>query len=119
MHAVNDRPELARLLNLMEESQRTIHAARATSGWMDLDLTLGQLRFLHVLNRAGSLSIGHVAEQLGVTLTTASQFVNRLERRGYVERVHRDDDRRVVECRLTDRPCGACSARSSGPCWAT
>lgn len=103
MHALKDRPELVRLLNLMEESHLAVHAARASAGWMDLDLTLGQLRFLHVLNRAGSLSIGSVAEQLGVTLTTASQFVNRLERHGYVERVHRDDDRRVVECRLTDR----------------
>jgi DNA-binding MarR family transcriptional regulator len=38
-----------------------------------------------------------------VTLTTASQFVDRLERPGYVERAHRTDDRRVVECRLTPR----------------
>ena len=38
-----------------------------------------------------------------MTLTTASQFVDRLERPGYVERVHRSDDRRVVECRLTPR----------------
>lgn len=103
MHAVNRRPDLARLLDLMEESHRAVRAAHATNGWMDLDLTLGQIRFLHILNRAGSLSIGHVADQLGVTLTTASQFVNRLERGGYVERVHRDDDRRVVECRLTPR----------------
>lgn len=87
----------------MEESHRVVRAARSTAGWMDLDLTLGQLRFLHALNRAGSLSMGLAAEQLGVTLTTASQFVGRLERRGYVERVHRDDDRRVVECRLTAR----------------
>jgi DNA-binding MarR family transcriptional regulator len=103
MHAATARPEIARLLDLMEESHRAVRAAHSTAGWMDLDLTLGQLRFLHSLNRAGSLSMGHVAEQLGVTLTTASQFVNRLERRGYVERLHRDDDRRVVECRLSDR----------------
>ncbi len=103
MHAAPARPDVARLLDLMEESHRGVRAARSTAGWMDLDLTLGQLRFLHALNRAGALSMGHVAEQLGVTLTTASQFVNRLERRGYVERIHRDDDRRVVECRLTDR----------------
>ena len=103
MHAANPRPELVRLLDLMEDSHRAVRFAQASAGWMDLDLTLGQIRFLHVLNRAGSLSIGHVAEQLGVTLTTASQFVNRLQRRGYVERVHRDDDRRVVECRLTER----------------
>lgn len=103
MRTATGRPEIDRLLDLMEESHRAVRAARASSGWMDLDLTLGQIRFLHLLNRSGSLSIGHVAEHLGVTMTTASQFVNRLERHGYVERVHRDDDRRVVECRLTER----------------
>jgi DNA-binding MarR family transcriptional regulator len=103
MHAAKARPEVTRLLDLMEESHRAARFAQANSGWMDLDLTLGQIRFLHVLNRAGPMSIGHVAEQLGVTLTTASQFVDRLELRGHVERVHRDDDRRVVECRLTER----------------
>jgi DNA-binding MarR family transcriptional regulator len=101
--ATPDQATIDRLLDVIEESHRLIRAGRAGAGWMDLDLTLGQLRFLHGLNRAGSLSIGHVADQLGVTLTTASQFVNRLERRGYVERVHRADDRRVVECRLTTR----------------
>jgi DNA-binding MarR family transcriptional regulator len=98
-----DQPTIDRLLDVIEESHRLIRSGRSSAGWMDLDLTLGQLRFLHGLNRAGSLSIGHVADQLGVTLTTASQFVNRLERRGYVERIHRADDRRVVECRLTPR----------------
>ena len=87
----------------MEESHRAVRSAQTSAAWMDLDLTLGQIRFLHILNRAGPMSIGHIAELLGVTLTTASQFVNRLERHGYVERLHRDDDRRVVECRLTER----------------
>ena len=103
MNAAPARPEIDRLLDLMDETVRAARTGRPTSGWMDLDLTLGQIRFLHVLNRAGALSIGHVADQLGVTLTTASQFVSRLERRGYVERVHGDEDRRVVECRLTER----------------
>ena len=106
MNAATARPEVARILDLMDETIRTARTGRPTSGWMDLDLTLGQIRFLHVLNRAGSMSIGHVAEQLGVTLTTASQFVSRLERHGYVQRVHGDEDRRVVECRLTERGIG-------------
>jgi len=97
------RPELTRVLDLVEQSMRALRAGQPPASWMELDLTLGQIRFLHVLNRAGPMSIGHVAEMLGVTLTTASQFVNRLERHGYVDRVHRDDDRRVVECRLTER----------------
>lgn len=97
------RHDVDELLDLIEESGRVMHAGSANAGWMDSDLTLGQLRFVFVLAEKGPLSIGHVAGHLGVTLTTASQFVDRLERPGYVERVHRSDDRRVVECRLASR----------------
>jgi DNA-binding MarR family transcriptional regulator len=37
-----------------------------------------------------------------VTDATASEFIDRLERRGLAIRSHRVDDRRVVECRLSD-----------------
>ena len=97
------RQDVQAVLDLIEESSRVMLAGGANAGWMDSELTLGQLRFIHVLAQERSLSIGHVASHLGVTLTTASQFVDRLERPGYVERVHRSDDRRVVECRLTSR----------------
>jgi DNA-binding MarR family transcriptional regulator len=91
------------VLDLIEESSSGLLAGGASAAWMDSELTLGQLRFIHLLAAERSLSIGHVASHLGVTLTSASQFVDRLERPGYVERVHRSDDRRVVECRLTSR----------------
>ena len=35
-------------------------------------------------------------------MTAASQFADRIERQGLVERHHRSDDRRVVELRLTE-----------------
>jgi len=38
-----------------------------------------------------------------VSLASASETVDRIERHEFVERHHRDDDRRVVECRLTER----------------
>ena len=91
------------VLDLIEESTGAILAGGANAGWMDAELTLGQLRFIHELANERALSISQVAGRLGVTLATASQFVDRLEKPGYVERVHRSDDRRVVECRLTGR----------------
>lgn len=97
------RHDLRELLDLIEESARIRQPGSANAGWMDSELTLGQLRFIFELAERGSLSIGQVASHLGVTLTTASQFVDRLETPGYVERSHRSDDRRVVECRLTSR----------------
>ena len=91
------------VLDLVEDATSVMLAGGPSAGWLDSELTLGQLRFIHELAEQRALSIGQVASHLGVTLATASQFVDRLERPGYVERVHRSDDRRVVECRLTPR----------------
>jgi len=70
--------------------------------WMGLDLTFGQLRLVYLLSHQGAQSIGQIAERFGVSLTAASQFADRIERQGLVERHHRSDDRRVVELRLTE-----------------
>lgn len=70
--------------------------------WAHHDLTFGQLRLLFVLGQSGPVSIGQLAHMLGVTDATASEFVDRVERRGLATRSHRLDDRRVVDCRLSD-----------------
>ena len=66
------------------------------------DLTFGQLRLLFLLGQSGPVSIGQLADMLGVTDATASEFVDRVERRGLAIRSHRADDRRVVDCKLSD-----------------
>jgi DNA-binding MarR family transcriptional regulator len=70
--------------------------------WANNELTFGQLRLLFTLGQRGPVSIGQLAEMLGVTAATASELVDRVERRGLVRRHHRADDRRVVECELGD-----------------
>lgn len=70
--------------------------------WAHYDLTFGQLRLLFTLGQSGPVSIGQLADMLGVTDATASEFVDRVERRGLAVRSHRADDRRVVDCRLSD-----------------
>lgn len=66
------------------------------------DLTLGQMRLLFLLLREGPQPMGRVAEVFDLSSTASSGFVARVERHGLVERRHRSDDRRVVECALTD-----------------
>ena len=48
------------------------------------------------------LPMGRIAEILGVSVASASGIVERLERHGLVMREHRTDDRRIVDCILTD-----------------
>ncbi len=66
------------------------------------DLTFGQLRVVFWLARNGPASMSQVAQWLGVSLATVTGIVERVERHGLVARRHRDDDRRIVECVLTD-----------------
>ena len=66
------------------------------------DLTLGQIRLLFLLLREGPQPMGRIAEVFDLSSTASSGFVARIERHGLVERRHRSDDRRVVECALTD-----------------
>jgi DNA-binding MarR family transcriptional regulator len=78
------------------------HARKGPPRWVQHELTFGQLRLLFVLAESGPVSIGQLADMLGVSDATASEIVDRLERRGFADRSHRADDRRVVECRLSD-----------------
>jgi len=46
--------------------------------------------------------MGRIADVFDLSSTASSGFVARIERHGLVERRHRSDDRRVVECALTE-----------------
>jgi DNA-binding MarR family transcriptional regulator len=78
------------------------HSAEDVPGWIAQELTFGQMRLLFMLDRFGPSPVSRVAEWFGVGLPAASGIVDRVERHGLVSRQHRLDDRRVVECRLTD-----------------
>lgn len=71
-----------------------------------LELPVAQLRVLNVLGRGPDErrpTMGELAEALGVALSTATQIVERIEKRHLVRREHSDpDDRRVVRLALTD-----------------
>jgi DNA-binding MarR family transcriptional regulator len=68
----------------------------------DTELTFNQLRLLFRLQRDGPTPMHLLAGWLGVDKATATGFVKRVERRGLVARQRREDDHRVVECRLSD-----------------
>ena len=65
------------------------------------DLTIGQLRLMILIRRSGPLSMHRVAGSFQVSQTAATGLVERVERQGFLVRRHRSDDRRVVECHLT------------------
>ena len=105
MHKVSDAP------TTREHSIETVieslgdlwgDGAKDMPDWAAHELTFGQMRLLFLLSRRGPSPMSHVAEWLGVGLPAASGIVDRVERHGFVSRTHREDDRRIVECCLTD-----------------
>ena len=82
--------------DIIESQQSVFRAIGASFGpvWMNLDLSMAQLKTLVVLYTAGPLSIGQIADHLGVGQPTASHLVDRLVQSELVLRTEDALDRR-------------------------
>jgi MarR family transcriptional regulator, organic hydroperoxide resistance regulator len=80
---------------------RALHAA--SPSWLELNVTMAQLKTLIVLYDEGPIPVGQVGCRMGVTLPTASYQVERLVRAGLVERVEDTRDRRRTLVHLTPK----------------
>lgn len=98
------RPPLVQPETVLEHIGEIVHLGRPeTPPWVAAtDLTFGQLRLLFRLRHHGPTSMSQLAHWHGASAATATGVVERVERYGLVVREHCDDDRRVVECRLTE-----------------
>lgn len=67
--------------------------------WQEQELTLTQLTVLRIL-RAGPLTAGRLGHEAGLSPTSVTRIVDRLERRGLVSRRREGEDRRYVEIHL-------------------
>jgi DNA-binding MarR family transcriptional regulator len=100
-------PEVSMNDRLVTEIAADLHTTfsrmpRETPPSLVRDLTLGQIRLLFLLSREGPQPMGRIGEVFDLSSTASTGFVERIERHGMVTRRHRSDDRRVVECALTD-----------------
>ncbi len=77
--------------------------AGAFRSWHRGALSLVHLNVLTVLEAEGPLPMSRLAEELDVSDASATGIVDRMERRGLVERRHGTGDRRVVAVHLTDQ----------------
>jgi len=71
--------------------------------WHQDAFSLIHLNVLTILETDGPLSMSHLAEQLDVSVASATGIVDRMEARGLVERRRDTEDRRVVVVHPTDR----------------
>ncbi|MCC7371806.1 MAG: winged helix-turn-helix transcriptional regulator [Chloroflexi bacterium] len=107
MSEVARRTELlAQIAELEPQMLRVLGPAQARE-WVDVDLTMSQLKMMFVLSRSVSpvsdpgLRVSEVARGLGVTLPTVTAVMDKLVERGLVRRDDDPTDRRQHVCRLT------------------
>jgi DNA-binding MarR family transcriptional regulator len=87
----------------IESRLRAVLQEGPASGWLQIDLTLPQLKTLLLLGKAGTLHLGGLSEQLEVGLSTASGIVDRLHERGMLIREADPADRRSVRLSLSEQ----------------
>lgn len=69
--------------------------------WRDVDISMQQVRGMHVLRDEGEVPVGRLAEVFGFGMPAASLLADRLVRAGYAERHDDPSDRRRVLIRLS------------------
>lgn len=67
-----------------------------------LGVSMSQLHVMSMLDRHGDMPMSRLAEMVDVSLSNATGLIDRMEERGFVERVRVPDDRRVVLVRITE-----------------
>jgi DNA-binding MarR family transcriptional regulator len=83
---------------------RRFHRALMNSSarkWRDIDISMQQMRAMHVLRDEGEVPVGRLAEVFGFGMPAASLLADRLVRAGYAERHDDATDRRRVLIRLS------------------
>ncbi len=92
------------LIREVIELQRTIDRARRQDEldvWMELNVTLPQLKSLFFIGSEGTTNLSSLASTLNVTPTNVTGIVDRLVKQGLITRTENPDDRRMLLLRVT------------------
>jgi DNA-binding MarR family transcriptional regulator len=68
---------------------------------MDLCLSKTELMTLLQVERNGEIIMSQIANYINIPMSTATGVIDRLVRKGYMERTRSESDRRIVAIRLT------------------
>lgn len=89
---------------LIDDLQMLYHLIRRASHPVKrAEMTPEQYWLLRLLRRRGTLSIGELAEILGVTGSSVTTACKRLEKVGFVTRERQSNDERIVRVMLTEQ----------------
>lgn len=66
------------------------------------DLSITEIHTIEAIGKEGNRTMGEIANDLRITVGTLTTAINRLIKKGYVERKRIEEDRRVVVAYLTE-----------------
>jgi DNA-binding MarR family transcriptional regulator len=100
---MTEKAELVKqIIGLQREVRRALRQY-VPNAWMNLNLTIAQLKSLFLIAREGSTNTKTLAEELGVTPSNVTGIIDRLVKQGLVSRRENPEDRRMLRLRVTDK----------------
>ncbi|MGO8683955.1 MAG: MarR family winged helix-turn-helix transcriptional regulator [Thermoleophilia bacterium] len=100
---MNNRDEhIATIVNDLQTVYANLHRLNVPT-WLQLDLTMAQLKALVAIEGSAAISVCRLGRELSISEPTTSLLVDKLVRRGYVERTVDPGDRRRVLLTATRR----------------
>jgi DNA-binding MarR family transcriptional regulator len=98
MEEMNKSIRVIRVLkNVMETVKHHVH-----QHFKEMNVTGPQGMLMGTLAHFGEMKVSDLSEKLGLSNSTVSGIIDRLENQGLVERIRSTEDRRVVYVKVTD-----------------
>jgi DNA-binding MarR family transcriptional regulator len=91
---------IERIIQQSVQVFRCLHSGQVQA-WMNVDLTMPQLKALVCVAQSGDATSGQIARGLGVSLSTVTGIVDRLSEQGLVTRREDPEDRRITRIQPT------------------
>jgi DNA-binding MarR family transcriptional regulator len=90
-------------MRIFKSLKRIGHMVKHSMGkhFNDMNLTGPQGMMMGILSHDGEMKISDLSEKIGLSNSTVSGIIDRLEKQGLVERIRSLDDRRVVYVKVS------------------
>lgn len=80
---------------------------------LDVDITITEIHTIAEIGPHGCMTMNVLADRCGVKPSTMTIMINKLVKKGFVERYRSEEDRRIVQVRLTENGKNACQKHES------
>jgi DNA-binding MarR family transcriptional regulator len=102
MDSMEKKELIKEILSLQQQTDKLIKQFEPEP-WIELNLTLAQLKSLFFITAKGKTNFKKLAEALGVTPPNVTGIIDRLVEQGLVTRTENPEDRRIMLLQVTGK----------------